>query len=196
MTRRRRKNPINPINHAAFGAAFPAAEEEEEEAASAETPGSGEDNEGDEDSAAAATDLNLVWDGGKFDRGLDSDGKKFMRCLHCGNQWSSHNHTKALAHLLGGSSDIAKCKKLPEAWRQKYMSIRHRKEEKLQSKLDGVAKMNMSLDSIHEDIMVGAGYTTAAAASRRGSYEASMEEEEEEEDDEGEGDNVFLAPLG
>ena len=82
MTRRRRKNTINPINHAAFGAAFPAAEEEEEEAASAKTLGSGEDNEGDEDSAAAATDLNLVWDGGKFDRGLDSDGKKFMCCLH------------------------------------------------------------------------------------------------------------------
>ena len=191
--RRRRKNTINPINYAAFGAAFPAAEEEEEDA-SAKTPGSREeDNEGDEDSAAAATDLNLVWDGGKFERGFDSDNKKFMRCLHCGNQWSSHNHTKALAHLLGGSSDIAKCKKLPEAWRQKYMSIRHKKEEKLQSKLDGVAKMNMSLDSIHEDIMVGAGYTTAAAASRRGSYEASMEEEDDEG---GEGDNVFLAQLG
>ena len=54
--------------------------------------------------------------------------------------------------------------------------------------------MNMSLDSIHEDIMVGAGYTTAAAASRRGSYEASMEEEEDDEG--GEGDKMcFLLNL-
>jgi hypothetical protein len=47
--------------------------------------------------------LKLVWDGGKIIKCTDpSSGARIWKCNHCKNKWSGWNHTKALAHAIGG----------------------------------------------------------------------------------------------
>ena len=74
------------------------AEEEEGDASDLEEPWDGmvEDD-------VLPPSLHLVWDGGKIIKCIDpSSGARIWRCHHCNNKWSGWNHTKALAHAIGG----------------------------------------------------------------------------------------------
>ena len=170
------------------------------------TPGPMEssDSEGDtldDDSAAQIKGrLKTVWEGGKMKK-EHKEGKKVMKCYHCGGQWNSWNHTKAIGHVLGGCKDIKSCPKVSESWRKLYRTVATTNYETKKSKLEHTAKIHMGADAIEAGISkkMSARRSSPRLKKKAASKKRILEDSEEEEEEEDSSDDileVYSPPTG
>ena len=76
--------------------------------------------------SATADDITfqVVWDSSQIETFQDEVDNKRWRCKHCGNDWSGHNHTKALGHVKGYVKDRKPCSAvIPAKYKRAYMKI-------------------------------------------------------------------------
>ena len=147
----------------------------------------------DDDSAAQTKGhLKTVWDGGKMKK-EHKEGKKVMKCYHCGGQWNSWNHTKAIGHVLGGCKDIKSCPKVSDSWRKLYRTITTTNYETKKSKLEHTAKIHMGADAIEAGISkkMSARRSSPRLKKKAASKKRILEDSEEEEEEEDSSDDIL-----